>query len=117
MSPDQATRASKVLSLVLRHEPAAAHVTFDSAGWTDVAALLEGCAMAGRSLTPADLEHVVKTNTKNRFEFSPDGLRIRAAQAHSFEVELEYAPSIPPPILYHGNATRFLGSISEKKDC
>lgn len=114
MSPDQTTRASKFLSLVLRHEPAAAHVTLDSAGWAEVAALLEGCAKAGRSLTRLDLEHVVTTNAKKRFEFSSDGLRIRASQGHSVEVELEYAPSIPPPILYHGTATRFLDSIREK---
>ena len=114
MSPDQTTRASKFLSLVLRHEPAAGHVTLDSAGWTDVSALLEGCAKAGHSLTRADLEQVVTTNAKKRFEFSPDGLRIRASQGHSVEVELEYAPCIPPPILYHGTATRFLDSIREK---
>ncbi len=114
MSPDQTTRASKFLSLVLRHEPAAAHVTLDSAGWADVAALLEGCAQAGRALTRAELDHVVTTNAKKRFEYSPDGLRIRASQGHSVEVELEYAPSIPPPLLYHGTATRFLDSIREK---
>lgn len=114
MNTEQSTRASKFLSLVLRHEPAAAHVTLDSAGWADVSALLEGCAKAGRSLTRADLEHVVTTNAKKRFEFSPDGFRIRASQGHSVEVELEYTPSIPPPILYHGTATRFLDSIREK---
>ena len=111
MSPDQTTRASKFLSLVLRHEPAAAHVTLDTAGWTEVAALLEGCAMAGHPLTRADLEYIVTTNAKKRFEFSPDGLRIRASQGHSVEVELDYAPQTPPELLYHGTATRFLDSI------
>ena len=114
MSPDQTTRTSKFLSLVLRHEPAAAHVTLDSAGWADVAALLEGCAKAGRSLTLTDLEHVVTTNAKKRFEFSPDGLRIRASQGHSVEVELEYTPQTPPALLYHGTATRFLDSIRKQ---
>jgi putative RNA 2'-phosphotransferase len=114
MNASQTTRASKFLSLVLRHEPTAAHATLDSAGWTDVSALLDGCAKAGRSLTRAELDHVVTTNAKKRFEFSPDGLRIRASQGHSVEVEPEYAPSIPPPILYHGTATRFLDSIREK---
>lgn len=114
MSPDQTTRTSKFLSLVLRHEPNAAHVTLDSAGWTDVAALLEGCAKAGHPLTRADLDHVVTTNAKKRFEFSPDGLRIRASQGHSVEVELEYTPQTPPELLYHGTATRFLDSIRAK---
>lgn len=114
MSPSQTTSASKFLSLVLRHEPSAAHVTLDSAGWVEVEALLAGCAKAGRALTRDELEHVVVTNAKKRFEFSADGTRIRASQGHSVEVELEYAPCIPPPVLYHGTATRFLDSIREK---
>ena len=111
MSPAQTTTASKFLSLVLRHEPSAAHVTLDSAGWVEVGALLAGCAKAGRALTRDDLEHVVVTNAKKRFEFSADGTRIRASQGHSVEVELEYAPQTPPEVLYHGTATRFIDAI------
>lgn len=111
MTPTQTTSASKFLSLVLRHEPEAAYVTLDSAGWVKVVDLLVGCARVGRSLTQEELEHVVATNTKKRFEFSTDGMRIRASQGHSVEVELEYEPTLPPPVLYHGTATRFLESI------
>lgn len=114
MSPAQTTSASTFLSLVLRHEPSTAHVTLDAAGWVEVAALLAGCAKAGRTLTRDELEHVVVTNAKKRFEFSADGSRIRASQGHSVEVELEYAPQEPPELLYHGTATRFLDSIREK---
>lgn len=114
MTPSQTTSTSKFLSLVLRHEPSAAHVTLDSAGWVEVAALLAGCHQAGKSLSHDDLEHIVATNAKKRFEFSADGLRIRASQGHSVEVELEYAPQEPPELLYHGTATRFLDSIREK---
>jgi putative RNA 2'-phosphotransferase len=110
MSSSQTTSASKFLSLVLRHEPSAAHVTLDSAGWVEVESLLAGCAKAGKAISRSDLEHVVVTNAKKRFEFSADRTRIRASQGHSVEVELEYAPSIPPPILYLGTATRFLDS-------
>ena len=110
MTPSQTTSASKFLSLVLRHEPAAAHVTLDTAGWVEVAALLAGCVTAGRGLTREELEHVVVTNAKKRFEFSADCLRIRASQGHSVEVELEYTPKEPPEILYHGTATRFIDS-------
>lgn len=111
MTPSQTTSASKFLSLVLRHEPAAAHVTLDTAGWVEVAALLAGCVQAGRGLSREELEHVVVTNAKKRFEFSADCLRIRASQGHSVEVELEYTPKEPPEILYHGTATRFIDSI------
>lgn len=111
MSPAQTTRTSKFLSLVLRHQPETAHITLDAAGWVDVDELLEGCAKAGRALTREQLQHIVDTNTKKRFEFSPNGRRIRASQGHSVEVDLAYEPQEPPAVLYHGTATRFLDSI------
>jgi putative RNA 2'-phosphotransferase len=105
------TAASKFLSLVLRHQPHSAYVTLDPAGWVDVSALLAGCARAGKRLTREDLDHIVTTNAKKRFEFSEDGTCIRASQGHSVEVDLDYTPQTPPAILYHGTATRFLDSI------
>src|SRR5262249_54601243 len=45
------------------------------------------------------------------FALSEDGLRIRASQGHSVEVDLQYPPETPPEILYHGTATRFLDDI------
>ncbi len=111
MSPEQTTRTSKFLSLVLRHQPETAHITLDASGWVHVDELLAGCAKARRSLSRADLAHIVKTNAKKRFEFSADGARIRASQGHSVEVDLNYEPKAPPSILYHGTATRFLESI------
>ena len=114
MSPEQTTRLSKFLSLVLRHQPETAHITLDSAGWTGVEELLSGCAQARRSITRDQLQHIVDTNSKKRFEFSADGRRIRASQGHSVEVELAYEPMLPPEVLYHGTATRFLDSIREQ---
>ena len=111
MSPDQTTRLSKFLSLVLRHQPETAHVTLDSAGWVSVDELLAGCAKARRPITRGNLEHVVATNAKKRFEFSADGTRIRASQGHSVEVALDYAATEPPACLYHGTASRFLDAI------
>lgn len=111
MNPDKTTRMSKFLSLVLRHEPEAAGVVLDDAGWTTVESLLAGCTQAGKPLSRADLEHIVVTNAKKRFEFSPDRTRIRASQGHSVEVNLGYAPEEPPELLYHGTATRFLDGI------
>lgn len=111
MSPEQTTRTSKFLSLVLRHRPEEVQISLDPAGWTTVEALLVGCAKAGRPLSRTDLEQVVATNAKKRFEFSTDGTRIRASQGHSVEVDLDYTPQAPPERLYHGTATRFLDSI------
>lgn len=111
MTSNQTTRASKFLSLVLRHEPEVVGVTLGEGGWVGVEELLAGCATAGRAMTRDELDHVVSTNAKRRFEFSEDGLRIRASQGHSVEVDLQYKAQVPPEVLYHGTATRFLESI------
>ncbi|MEK0451718.1 MAG: hypothetical protein RL088_3986 [Verrucomicrobiota bacterium] len=111
MTEKQTTRLSKFLSLVLRHQPDAAGVVLDSAGWVAVEELLAGCARVGNPMTRAQLDHVVATNEKKRFEFSADGLRIRASQGHSVEVELDYEPQTPPGLLFHGTASRFVDSI------
>ncbi|TFV48916.1 RNA 2'-phosphotransferase [Blastococcus sp. TF02A-35] len=97
-------RASKRLSYVLRHRPDSVGLELDPAGWADVDRLL-----AALHLTREQLERVVATNDKRRFELRGD--RIRAVQGHSVAVELGYAPERPPPVLFHGTVERFLPSI------
>ncbi|MGI9599046.1 MAG: RNA 2'-phosphotransferase, partial [Acidimicrobiales bacterium] len=48
---------------------------------------------------------------KQRFALSADGARIRANQGHSIVVDLDLSPIAPPPVLFHGTATRFLDAI------
>jgi putative RNA 2'-phosphotransferase len=57
------------------------------------------------------LREIVETNNKQRFAFSEDGLRIRANQGHSVEVELGHAPATPPEVLWHGTAEKYVASI------
>lgn len=107
-------RASKFLSLVLRHEPQRIGIVLDSAGWVAVDELLVAVNWAGVPLTRAMLQQVVDENDKQRFRFSDDGLRIRASQGHSVEVALELPAKTPPALLYHGTATRFLAAIRQQ---
>ena len=102
MDDKQRVKISKFLSLVLRHNPAAANVTLDEHGWGSVEALLEGVASVGRKISHDELLEVVATSPKQRFALSEDGLRIRANQGHSVAVDLGYEPSVPPDVLYHG---------------
>jgi len=111
MNEKETVRTSKFLSLVLRHEPQRVGLQLDGAGWVDVGLLLKAVNENGISLTLEQLREVVATNPKKRFALSEDGLRIRASQGHSLEVELEYQPQTPPEYLYHGTATRFVDSI------
>ena len=111
MSANDPVKTSKFLSLVLRHQPEAIGVTLDPAGWVGVRELLDALAKHGRPLREDQLRHIVETSDKKRFAFSDDGLRIRASQGHSVEVELGYEPATPPDVLYHGTVGRFLDSI------
>ncbi len=114
MDTKETTRISKLLSLVLRHAPEKIGLTLDSAGWVGVRELLDALAQHRFPVSLAQLEEVVATNTKKRFSFNEDGSRIRANQGHSVEVELGYAPSVPPDMLYHGTVEKFLESIRAK---
>ena len=106
-------RASRFLSLVLRHKPEHAGLTLDEEGWCRVNELLEGCALHGHRMSRGELEVIVAENDKKRFEFSDNGRKIRARQGHSIKVDLKYQPQIPPDLLYHGTATRFLDPIKQ----
>jgi len=104
-------RISKFLSLILRHQPERVGLKLDSAGWASVDELLQAASRHGVSLTLDQLKQVVATNDKKRFAFSEDGVRIRASQGHSAEVDLQYEPQVPPEFLYHGTPERFVESI------
>jgi putative RNA 2'-phosphotransferase len=110
MALDQ-VRLSKFLSLVLRHQPESIGLVLDAQGWADVDDLIARAAAAEAVFSRAELEQVVATSDKKRFTISGDGLRIRAAQGHSVAVELGLTPREPPPVLFHGTATRFVDAI------
>lgn len=105
---------SKFLSFVLRHKPDAIGLSLDPQGWVSIDELVRKGNTAGTRFSREDLLHVVETSDKKRFSVSADGLCIRAAQGHSVSVELGLSPREPPPVLYHGTATRFQESIQSE---
>lgn len=106
---------SKFLSLILRHHPEQLQLTLDSDGWLKIDDLLHQAHKQGKSISRTQLEHVVSTNNKKRFQISEDGLLIRAVQGHSHpNVQRIYHATQPPKILYHGTAQHYLTSIQEK---
>ena len=111
MTGKETIRASKFLSLILRHEPETVGLKLGEAGWVGVNELLEAVSRHGMPLTLVQLNHIVATSDKKRFAFSEDGRKIRASQGHSVEVDLQYPPQTPPEVLYHGTATRVLDAI------
>lgn len=111
MERDRAVRISKLLSLGLRHDPAALGLTLDARGWASVGDVLAGLAARGLAITADELEDIVRASDKQRFALSPDGACIRANQGHSIAVDLELPRREPPEVLFHGTVRRFLDSI------
>lgn len=100
------TKKSKFLSLILRHNPKAIGISMDSHGWVVVQDL---CKLMPIDI--AELDEIVRTDSKGRYSYSEDGLRIRANQGHSIQVDLELKEEVPPEFLYHGTGKKFLDSI------
>jgi putative RNA 2'-phosphotransferase len=111
---NRAVQISKFLSLVLRHQPEKIGLRLSQSGWASVEELIKASRQRGIVFTLEELQNVVASNDKKRFSLSEDGLWIRANQGHSIEVELGYAPTTPPGVLYHGTAERILTSIKKQ---
>lgn len=105
---------SKFLSYVLRHQPDSIGITLDAQGWTEIATLMSQAAKHGKRFKLEDLHEAVRTSDKQRFALSEDGLRIRANQGHSVAVDLALPVTVPPDVLYHGTASRFIASIMKE---
>ena len=113
-SGQNVTQLSKLLSYVLRHRPDSIGLALDAQGWADVSALLSLAEAAGQAFSLEDLRQVVAQNDKKRFVLSDDASRIRAAQGHSVEVDLQLKVKVPPPVLFHGTVAKALGDIRKK---
>ncbi len=116
MTPNEHTKISKLLSYVLRHKPDAIGLTLDDQGWADIDTLIDkiNTSNQGSTLNRSRLQEVVLSSDKKRFTLSGDGKKIRAAQGHSIDIDLDLKPVKPPEFLYHGTATRFLDSILQE---
>ncbi len=99
-----AVRISKMLSLMLRHRPHEFGVEVDRFGFACLESVLE--AMRGREpeIQLDDIEEVVYSGQKQRFEITEG--RIRARYGHSFDVDLGIDPVVPPEHLYKGVEAR-----------
>lgn len=102
---------SKQLAYLLRHDLEAYRVgKIDDSGWRNTIELQEDCGY-----TQDELQEIVDTDTKGRYELSEDKLHIRALQGHSIPVEVDnIVESIPPDVLYHGTPEKNKESILEK---
>lgn len=104
------TELSKLLALILRHNPHVIGIELDEHGWADVSQLITGI----NKQIPFDmnvLEEIVATDSKKRYSFNADKTLIRANQGHSVSVDIELTEITPPRILYHGTGEKYITSI------
>ena len=99
-------KKGKQLSFLLRHDK---EYQFDKHGYREVKDLVKN-----HGFTKQELIEIVETNDKQRYEFDLTKSKIRARQGHSVEINVDLQEALPPDVLFHGTATRFLESIKEK---
>jgi len=78
MNEKDKTKISKMLSLVLRHDPQQINIELDENGWTDTDELMTQLNKHGFNVNFDLLDEVVATNDKQRFAFNDDLIKIRA---------------------------------------
>lgn len=105
---------SKLLSLVLRHQPEKIGLELNENGWANVAVLLEKLNTTGNQVDFKLLQELVEENDKKRFAFNDDKTMIRASQGHSIHIELNLESIEPPELLYHGTVNESLEVIRKE---
>jgi putative RNA 2'-phosphotransferase len=100
---------SKFMSFVLRHRPENFGLRLDSFGFVNTKDLLLVLQNRYGKVLLSDIESVVETCPKGRFEIK--GEKIRARYGHSVEVQLDTEPSEPPEYLYHGTSPAMKNTI------
>lgn len=101
---------SKYIAYLLRHKPSDKNLTMDNKGFVSVKELLNSL-----NLSMEELIEIVETDNKKRYEFNSDKTKIRAVQGHSIKgLDLDLNETMPPDILYHGTALKFIESIKKE---
>ena len=108
------TPISRYMALLLRHHPEQAGITLDEHGWAHVDELIKGIQKRYPQFQREILEEIVRTDSKQRYAFNEDHTLIRTNHGHSIPVDIEFKHAVPPDILYHGTAKKYVSSIQQQ---
>lgn len=101
----QSIRIGKYIAKLLRHDPE--ELDMDSNGWVSVKSLLNKL-----KISKHDLDYIVSSDDKQRYDYNGNHTKIRANQGHSIKgIDLNLTPEEPPEFLYHGTPYRNVSSI------
>ena len=107
-------KLSKEISYALRHSPWEYGLELDVEGWVDINQLIKSLHKddCWNKLNENDLHTMIEKSDKKRHEISAG--KIRAVYGHSTQQKISKEATIPPKILYHGTASRFMDKIMKK---
>ena len=102
------------MSYALRHNPQKYGISLDKYGYTN----LDGFIVAmnrvhhfSPALTKEKINMVIANSNKKRFAIK--GNKICALYGHSIPGIIKHQVAVPPAVLFHGTARRFMPSIKE----
>lgn len=93
---------SKLLSLMLRHEPGRFGIVLDAEGFAPLEEVLAAVRTRSPDTTAADLLAVAATIEPEKQRFSIVDDEIRANYGHSFADRISHSAAVPPRLLFHG---------------
>ena len=105
---------SKEVSYALRHAPWEYGLEMDEQGWVQVEQLIAALRLTTKweNVTEDDLREMMAQADKKRFQLKEG--KIRAFYGHSISKKIIKEEKMPPDILYHGTARRFLEGIKQE---
>lgn len=107
-------KISKTMSLILRHHPEKYNIYLDKHGWAGIDEMVTNLKTKYPHFSKEILFEIVKGDKKQRYSLNENKDKIRANQGHSISVDVELKSMVPPDILYHGTAIKFLDSIMQQ---
>lgn len=105
---------SKKMSYALRHNPSKYGLKLDEYGYTDLNQFLKAMNRVHHfepALTKERIESIMAHADKERFKIKNG--QICALYGHSIPGIIKHPAAIPPAVLYHGTARRFIPSIKK----
>lgn len=104
-------RLSRLMSLVLRHEPDRHGIVLDAEGFTPLGDLVDALRRQMPGVGASDVRAVVETVEPVKQRFSIESDDIRANYGHSVEGRIAHEAAVPPAVLFHGTAVGALAAI------
>lgn len=100
----------KHLAWLLRHDKVAREKGFiDEYGYRKISEIIQKYGF-----TANEIEEIVITNNKQRYEYDNTKTKIRARQGHSIDVTVDLTEVKDCELLYHGTSSRFIKNIQEE---